>query len=54
MGHASITMTMRYAHLSESVGDEMISRLAPARTSPIQGRGGAGTGTPTAHGLTEN
>lgn len=29
MGHSTITMTMRYAHLAEGVGDDMIQRLAP-------------------------
>ena len=29
LGHASIVMTMRYAHLSKSVGDGLIQRLAP-------------------------
>lgn len=30
LGHASIVMTMRYAHLAEGHGDELIQRLAPA------------------------
>nr|WP_280523978.1 site-specific integrase [Enhygromyxa salina] len=29
MGHATISMTMRYAHLAEGIGDDMIQRLAP-------------------------
>ena len=29
MGHATIDMTMRYAHLAEGVADNMIGRLAP-------------------------
>ena len=29
LGHASITVTMRYAHLARGVGDELIRRLAP-------------------------
>ncbi|MFO7565248.1 MAG: site-specific integrase, partial [Enhygromyxa sp.] len=29
MGHATVTMTMRYAHLAEGIGDDMIQRLAP-------------------------
>lgn len=29
LGHASIVVTMRYAHLSEGVGDNLIQRLAP-------------------------
>ncbi|MFO7565203.1 MAG: tyrosine-type recombinase/integrase [Enhygromyxa sp.] len=29
LGHATITMTMRYAHLAEGSGDELIQRLAP-------------------------
>ena len=31
LGHGDIHETMRYAHLSQSVGDEMIRRLAPPR-----------------------
>ena len=29
LGHSSIVVTMRYAHLSQSHGDELIQRLAP-------------------------
>jgi integrase len=31
LGHASILITMRYAHLTEGLGDNLIQRLAPAR-----------------------
>ena len=31
LGHFSIEVTMRYAHLSEGIGDELIRRLAPAQ-----------------------
>jgi integrase len=29
LGHATLTMTLRYAHLAKSVGDDLIQRLAP-------------------------
>lgn len=29
LGHATIQMTMRYSHLADGLGDEMIKRLAP-------------------------
>lgn len=35
LGHGSIVVTMRYAHLAEGVGDSLIQRLAPA---PAAGR----------------
>jgi site-specific recombinase XerC len=31
LGHADITMTCRYAHLSPDFGAEMVDRLAPPR-----------------------
>lgn len=31
LGHASIEMTMRYAHLADGIHDELIQRLAPPR-----------------------
>jgi integrase len=34
MGHASINMTMRYAHLAEGIHDDMIQRLAPPNSEP--------------------
>jgi integrase len=40
MGHADINVTMRYAHLSQGVGDELIQRLAP-RPSGGASRGAA-------------
>lgn len=33
MGHASIEMTMRYAHLAEGVGHELIDLLAPEKAA---------------------
>jgi len=31
LGHGSIVVTMRYAHLARGLGDELIRRLAPQR-----------------------
>lgn len=33
LGHADITMTMRYAHLAEGIGHELIGRLAPEKAA---------------------
>jgi integrase len=33
MGHATINMIMRYAHLAEGIGHELINRLAPEQTA---------------------
>jgi integrase len=37
LGHASIVVTMRYAHLAEGIGEELIQRLAPAKHTPQSG-----------------
>ena len=37
LGHGSMDVTMRYAHLSEGIGDELIRRLAPPQ--PTSGSG---------------
>lgn len=39
MGHASVLETMRYSHLAEGHGDELIQRMAPP--SPAPGTGSA-------------
>lgn len=41
LGHSSITVTMRYAHLAEGLGDELIKRLAPAPSRPSDGAAGS-------------
>ncbi len=41
MGHSSIVVTMRHAHLAEGVGDELIQRLAPPPQHGDQPRRGA-------------
>jgi integrase len=33
LGHSTIMMTMRYAHLAQGIGDDLIRRLAPDRPS---------------------
>ncbi|MFO7563975.1 MAG: tyrosine-type recombinase/integrase [Enhygromyxa sp.] len=38
MGHSSIVVTMRYAHLAEGLGDELIQRLAPSPQHGAQPR----------------
>ena len=55
LGHGSIVVTMRYAHLAEGIGDELIQRIAPPRKPTGQPRRGAarsqhmhGTGKPPA------
>lgn len=40
LGHSTIAMTMRYAHLASGGGKEMISALdAPRRVPEVQRRG---------------
>jgi len=39
LGHSSIVVTMRYAHLSRGVGDDLIQRLNPTPQGPAGGRG---------------
>ncbi len=41
LGHGSIVVTMRYAHLAEGIGDELIQRLAPPPQHGDQPRRGA-------------
>jgi integrase len=41
LGHGSIVVTMRYAHLAKGIGDELIQRLAPARAHVDPPRRGA-------------
>ena len=41
LGHGSIVVTMRYAHLAEGIGDELIQRLAPTPETGRQPRCGA-------------
>ena len=36
LGHGSIVVTMRYAHLARGLGDELIRRLAPQRAADPQ------------------
>ena len=36
LGHGSIVVTMRYAHLARGLGDEMIRRLAPQPPADLQ------------------
>ena len=40
LGHGSIVETMRYAHLAEGLGDELIKLLAPVAAQPTPERGG--------------
>ena len=39
LGHSSIVVTMRYAHLSRGVGDDLIQRLNPTPQGRAGGRG---------------
>ena len=39
LGHSSIVVTMRYAHLSRGVGDDLIQRLNPTPQGRDGGRG---------------
>ena len=42
LGHGSIVVTMRYAHLARGVGDELIRRLSPdPENTPPPRRGAA-------------
>jgi len=48
LGHGSIVETMRYAHLTEGHGDELIKLLAPVTAQPTPERGGTRTAQHTA------
>jgi len=52
LGHSSIVVTMRYAHLAEGIGDELIQRL---NSTPVGQRGTSGARlghTESTHGST--